>query len=184
MELDADGLFKKLLRDLRPLFKENGFQAASQNFVCESDECWAVINFQKSYYSNRGEKTFYVNVAVTAKRILGFQERPPTKAPPFYVCDWRWRAEQLGPSDGISSWTIKDEETAEKALNHLSQLFSAHVIPAVKELLSESALIAKAGSNPGYPQGKAVSILLAANARTDQLKQQSATYWSISAEAS
>jgi hypothetical protein len=65
---DAVVLFNNLLKDLRSLFKEKGFRSASQNFVLKSPECWLIVNFQKSRWFNTGEKTFYVNVAVTTKR--------------------------------------------------------------------------------------------------------------------
>jgi hypothetical protein len=170
--VDAEALFQKLLRDLQPIFKKNGFRKMSQNFVLETSECWAVVNFQKSQWSYPGEKKFYVNVAVSAKRVLAFQGDSPTKAPRFYVCDWRWRAEQFGPDNAtVKDWTIRDEETAAMVLRYLENLFRRFVIPELRSLLSEDALVARAGVNPGYPQGKACSVLLAANAKTESLRQ-------------
>jgi Domain of unknown function (DUF4304) len=166
---DADAFFKKLLRDLRPLFKQSGFRSSSQNFTLETHECWAVINFQKSRWSSPGEKSFYINVSVTAKRVLAFQGEYSHKAPAFYACDWRWRAEQLGPDSQVTQWTIKDESTAQDVFLYLQKLFADFVIPAVKELCTETALINNATSNPGYPQSKAISILLAANNRAQDL---------------
>jgi hypothetical protein len=168
-EIDAEALFKKLLKDLRPLFKQNGFCSSSQNFTLETDECWAIVNFQKSRWSSPGEKTFYVNVAVTAKRVLAFQGDPTAKAPAFYACDWRWRAEQLGPEHDVKQWTIRNEPTAHEAFLYLQKLFADFVIPAVKALSTEDALINNATSNPGYPQGKAISVLLAAKNRVQDL---------------
>jgi hypothetical protein len=69
--LDADKFFKQVLTDLTLVLKKSGFRKSSQNFSIESDECWAVINFQKSRWSDAEEKTFYVNVAVTRQAIDG-----------------------------------------------------------------------------------------------------------------
>jgi hypothetical protein len=166
---DADALFKGLLRDLRPLFKENGFRASGQNFTLESAECWAIINFQKSRWSNIGEKTFYINVAIAPKRVIEFQREDPNKSPAYYGCEWRWRAEQFGPDHDIKQWTMKDEASAKDVLTYLQGLLGRHVIPGVKAYMSEDSLIEKTGAKPGYPQGKAVSVLLAANNRLEEL---------------
>ncbi len=112
--MEAEALFKKLLRHLRPLFKAHGFRSANQNFILESTECWVIVNFQKSYYADRGEKTFYINIGATAKRLLDFNGESSAKAPRYYACEWRWRAEEFGPDNAtLKQWTIRDEESAE-----------------------------------------------------------------------
>jgi hypothetical protein len=138
---DAERLFKNLLKDLRPLFRENGFRSSSQNFVLESPECWAIVNFQKSRWSNTGEKTFYVNVAVTAKRLLGFYHQSVEKAPPYFSCDWRWRAEQFGKDAEVQSWTIRDEASARETFAYLEKLFNEFVFPEIRALTTEDALL-------------------------------------------
>jgi hypothetical protein len=71
----SDFLFQRLLKDLRPALAERGFRRKSQNFVIESPQCWGIIDFQKSLYSAAGQKTFTVNVAIAAKRILDIIKR-------------------------------------------------------------------------------------------------------------
>jgi hypothetical protein len=87
LSAETEKLFRSLLKELRPLFKEDGFRASSQNFILESDECWVIINFQKSRGVERDETTFYVNVAACSKRWLGIESRPADKVPRFYSCD-------------------------------------------------------------------------------------------------
>ena len=96
MSADTVQLFKRLLKEMRPLLKGAGFRASGQTFLRESNECWIIINFQKSRLASCGEITFYVNVAACTKRWSGFQSRPPVKAPPFFGCDWQWRVEHFG----------------------------------------------------------------------------------------
>jgi hypothetical protein len=98
---ETQKLFKSLLKELRPLFKENGFRSSGQNFILESAECWVIINLQKSRWSDQDETTCYVNVAATSKRWLGFYSKPADKVPAYYACDWQWRAEYFGPDKGI-----------------------------------------------------------------------------------
>jgi hypothetical protein len=172
MEADSETLFKKLLKDLRPIFKENGFRASGQNFVLESPECWVVVNFQKSRWSRMGEKTFYINVASTPKRVLAFHDLPVEKAPQYIACDWRWRVEQLGPDNDIKDWTIRDEATARAELTYLENLFKDYAFLAIATMTSEAALL-EIWPNSGfeYPLLKARTVLLAANGKVAELQQ-------------
>jgi hypothetical protein len=169
---DADKLFKQVLTDLTPVFKKSGFRKSSQNFSIESDECWAVINFQKSRWSDAEEKTFYINVAVTAKRLMAFEDEPTDKAPPYYSCLWSDRAEQFGPDSKIQQWTVRDEESVSSVVEYLRILLQDFVIPAVKSLMSEEALLAKWTnlSKLGYPQLKAKTVFLAGDQKLVELR--------------
>jgi hypothetical protein len=112
LSAETQRLFKSLLKDLRPLFKEHGFRPCSQNFILESPECWVIINFQKSRWSAPDETTFYVNVAACTRRWLGFEGKPADKMPPYYGCDWQWRVEQFGPDKKkVKQWTLTTEQS-------------------------------------------------------------------------
>jgi Domain of unknown function (DUF4304) len=161
-----------VLTDLTPVFKKSGFRKSSQNFSIESDECWAVINFQKSRWTEADEKTFYINAAVTAKRLMAFDNKPTHKAPPYYSCIWRARAEQFGPDCKTQQWTIRDEESVRSVVEYLRILLQDFVIPAVKSLMSEEALLAKWTNvgQAGYPQLKAKTVLLAGDRKLVELR--------------
>ncbi len=162
---DADKFFSYVLKGLRPVLKQNGFRSSSQNFVLESHECWAIINLQKSRWSQPGEKTFYVNVAVTAKRLLAFDDEPAHKPPAHWKCIWNTRAEQFGHEPKVQQWTVRDEQTAAETLEYLHRLICDFVIPSIKRKMSEAALLRDWANDHdlGYPQLKAKSVLLAAS---------------------
>jgi hypothetical protein len=171
LSVDLELLFKKLLRDLRPIFKERGYRSVSQNFVRETPECWVIVNFQKSRWSSQGEKTFYVNAAATAKRLLAFRGEAVDKAPPYFCCEWRCRIEQLGPEREIKQWTITNEESAEQIMQYLQKLFKNFALPALDLMTTETSLLERWGLlNAGYPQLKAKAVLLAADKRQTELR--------------
>jgi Domain of unknown function (DUF4304) len=170
--MDSDFYFKKVLKELRPLFKWSGFMASSQNFSCDSLQCWAVINFQKSRWSNFGEKTFYINVAITPKRLLAFDGEPTDKAPAYYACIWRARAEDLGPDRAIKQWTVRDDATSQSTFEYLHRLLGNFVIPAVKGMMSEATLLERGKRLSPFPylDLKARAVLLAADGKLPKLR--------------
>ena len=170
---DADKFFSYVLKGLRPILKQNGFRSSSQNFVSESTECWAIINLQKSRWSQPGEKTFYVNVAVTAKRLLAFDDEPADKPPVHWKCIWNIRAEILGHEPKVQQWTVRDQQTAAETLEYLQRLICDFVIPSMKSKTSEAALLRDWADDHdlGYQQLKAKSVLLAASGDVLSLRQ-------------
>jgi hypothetical protein len=170
---NPDSFFKKVLKDLRPLFKENGFRASSQNFILESVEGWAIINFQKSRWLEPSEKTFYVNVAITSKRWMAFLDEPTDKAPAYFSCIWRGRAEQFGPDRSIKQWTIRDETSSQETVKYLQKLLGDYVIPAMRPMMSEAGLLESWArfTNLNYPALKAKSVLMAADDNLRDFRQ-------------
>jgi hypothetical protein len=159
----ADRCFAEVLKGLRPLLAQNGFSKSSQNFVLESPECWAVINLQKSRWSQPDETTFYVNVGVTAKRLLLFQHERVDKAPAHFKCAWNVRAEQCAPEPMVQEWTVRDERSVHETVEYLQAFIGQFVIPRVKGMLSENGLLKMWADDGrlGYPLLKAKSIILA-----------------------
>lgn len=170
---DSDHFFADILTGLRPIFKQNGFRKSGQNFILESSECWAVINLQKSRWTGPNEKTFYVNVAVTAKRLLVFEHEQSDKAPAHWKCAWNIRAEHLAPEPKIQQWTVRDEASVEDALEQLRILFGQFVIPKVKGMQFERDLLRIWADDSclGYPNLKAKSVLLAAQENFVELER-------------
>ena len=174
MSAETENLFRRLLKELRPLFKEHGFRASGQNFVCESNECWVIVNFQKSRWSEPGETTFYVNVAASSKRWLGFYSKPPDKAPPYSGCDWRWRIEYFPPDKDKKSWTLRDEASFQAAFHYLHKLLKESVLPATRTMTTEAGLLTHTGGFE-YPQLLTRTVILAATGQVDALRQAVAT---------
>lgn len=174
MSADTANLFKRLLRELRPLFKEHGFRASGQNFILESNECWVMINFQRSQWSEPAETTFYVNVAACSKKWLGFEAKEAHKVPPYYSCDWGWRVEHFGPDKNIQSWTLRDEISFQATFTYLSDLFQRFVLPATKTMTADAELLKHTGGFE-YPQLKTRAVILASTNQVDALRQTVAT---------
>lgn len=169
---DPDIFFKDVLKALRPLFRDNGFRSSSQNFLLESSECWAIVNFQKSRWSEPHEKTFYLNASITAKISLEFDGKSTNKAPAHFECIWNIRAEQLGPDPKIQSWTVSDAQSAAYAVQYLKRLLGDFVIPALKLKASVPAILEmwRNDADLGYQQLKAKSVLLAAQGKINELE--------------
>ena len=170
---DADQFFHDVLKGLHPIFKQQGFRKAGQNFVLESSECWVVTNLQKSRWSGQDEKTFYVNLGATAKRLLTFAGERSDKPPSHWKCAWNVRAEHLAPEPKIQQWTVRDEKSVEETLEYLRILVGQFVIPKLKGMLTEADLLGiwADDSRLGYPNLKAKSILLAAQGKRVELEQ-------------
>lgn len=174
MSAETAKLFKNLLRELRPLFKEHGFRASSQNFILESTECWVIINFQKSSWAKPDETTFYVNVAACTKRYMGIKGKPADKVPPHYACDWRWRVEDFGPDKHIHDWTLRNDESLQQALGYLRTLFREFLFPATATMTTEADLMRHSGWLQ-YPELKTRSVIMAATGQIDDLRQTVST---------
>jgi len=167
---ETERVFKSLLKELRPLFKENGFRALGQNFVLDSPECWVTINFQKSRWAGDKETTFYVNVAASSKRWLGLYGKQPVQLPSYSACDWRWRVEHFAPEQGVGQWTLIDHPSYVSTLTYLQTLFREHVFPATRTMTTEAELLNHTGWLE-YPQLKTRSVILAATHQVGALKQ-------------
>jgi Domain of unknown function (DUF4304) len=170
LSAETEKLFRSLLKALRPLLKESGFRASSQNYILESAECWVIVNFQKSRWAQRDKTTFYVNVAACSKRWLGIEGKPADKVPPYYGCDWQWRVEHFGPDKGIQQWTLSDEDSLRITLAYLQILFRDFVLPAVMTMTTEADLLKHSGGFE-YPQLKTRAVILAATNQVSALKQ-------------
>ena len=169
-EKETEKLFKNLLKQLRPLFREYGFRSSGQNFILGSPECWVIINFQKSRWSGPEETTFYVNVAANSKHWLEFCGEPTGQAPRYYACAWQWRAEHFGPDKGIQKWTLRDESGARDVLVYLQRLFREFVFPSTKTMTTDVELLSHTGGFE-YVQLKARCVILAATNQANALQR-------------
>lgn len=168
----ADLLFRRLLKELRPSVAREGFRRNSQIFVIESEECWGIINFQKSLYSSAHEKKFTVNVAIAAKRILSFYGEAANKPPPHWKCHWETRIGHFIPGQGDRWWTLSDESSFDPVFTEVAELVVGKAVPILKDHLTEERLLALWAENVGgfeYPMLKYKSILLAERGRFNQL---------------
>jgi len=170
----AEQLFQRLLKELRPVCAAHGFSRRSQNFVCETPECWGIINFQKSRYSPVDEKSFTINLAIAAKSILSFYGQPTTAPPPSYASHWaEIRIGTLMPDQRDKWWTLSREDSYSTVKSEVQTALLELAIPLIKPHLSEEGLLELWDSKiPGtfeYPRLKFKSILLAQRKKFDSL---------------
>ena len=151
MSSAAELLFQRLLRSLRPSMAASGFRPRSQNFLCETPECWGVINFQKSRYSPVNEKSFTINLAIASKRILEYQGKPTSAPPPSYACHWvETRIGTLMHDHKDKWWTLSNEASYASVESEVKQALSDLAIPLIKPHLTEQGLLELWASNmPG-----------------------------------
>jgi hypothetical protein len=171
----AETLFQRLLKDLRPALAPSGFRRRSQNYICESPECWAVINFQKSQWSTVNEKRFTINLAIAAKRILAYQDLSTDAPPRSFACHWETRIGSLLPDNRDKWWTLSDESSYGAVESEVQNTLSEYAVPILKEHLSERGLLdlwsSKTPGNFELPSLKYKSILLSEQKQFDRLPE-------------
>jgi hypothetical protein len=169
----AEILFQRLLQDLKPIAAANGFKRRGQNFICQSLECWGVINFQKSRYSSVEEKSFTINLAIAAKRILAYRGIITNTPPPAYACHWTIRIGELMAEKQDKWWTVSEESNYSMVESDVKKAFSELAIPIITSHLSEKGLFdlweSKLPGSFEYPRLKDKSILLAIDKRVDEM---------------
>jgi hypothetical protein len=176
MSSAAELLFQRLLRSLRPLCAASDFRRRSQNFICETPECWGVINFQKSRYSSIDQKSFTINLAIASKRILAYYGKATSAPPPSYACHWaEIRIGSLMPGRRDKWWTLSDEASYSLVESEVKKSLSELAIPLLKPHLTEQGLLELwTSKTPGtfeYPSLKYKSILLALRHEFDALPE-------------
>lgn len=154
----------------------SGFRRKSQNFICETPECWGVINFQKSRYSAEDEKSFTVNLAIASKSILEYYGDRTNAPPPSYACHWgEIRIGSLMPEAKDKWWRLSGEASYASIEGEVSEVLSDLAIPLIKRHVTEKGLLELWECNlPGsfeYPTLKYKSILLAQQHRFEELPE-------------
>ncbi len=169
----AELLFQRLLQDLKPIADANRLKRRGQNFICQSSECWGVIHFQKSRFSGLEEKSFTINLAIAAKRILAHQGIITNTPPPAYACHWTIRIGALMADKKDKWWTVSEESNYSMVESDVEKAFSELAIPIITSHLSEKGLFdlweSKTPGSFEYPRLKDKSILLAIDKRVDEL---------------
>jgi hypothetical protein len=168
-----DQLFQRLLKELRPTLAKEGFRRKSQNFVAESLENWGIINLQKSLYSATEQKSFTINLAIAAKRILRFHGEPTAQPPIYYASHWNIRIGDLIPGNLDRWWALSDEQSYGVIAHEVTKYIVELAIPIIRNHLSEEGLLQLWESrSPGrfeFPNLKYKSILLAERGEFEKL---------------
>jgi Domain of unknown function (DUF4304) len=108
-----------------------------QSFGREFSESWQVINVQLSAFSQRGEKSLTLNFGVCSRANLRFRDKETSKAPLHYTCPLRFRIGWLMEGKDVW-WTIRDELSAQVALDETLAVVGAKGIPFLDARLQET----------------------------------------------
>jgi hypothetical protein len=171
----AEVLFRRLLTNLRPALAKNNFRRKGQNFICESSECWGIINFQKSRFSPTAQKSFTINLAIAAKRILAFYGEKTDAPPPAYAGHWVIRIGALMADRCDKWWNLSGEASYGPVEEEVIRASSDLAVPIIKSHMTEDGLLELWESeNPGifeYPRLKYKSVLLVEQGKFDLLPE-------------
>jgi Domain of unknown function (DUF4304) len=108
--MDAQQLYKNLAIFVAPALKPHGFSRNRQTFYCRSQNNWGLIDFQKSWQSDRETLHFTVNLGVASERLLRFFSPDKIKRPSIWDCHWQIRLSYLMNKNDV--WWKVDEQTS------------------------------------------------------------------------
>lgn len=121
--MTAQDHFIAMLRDrVAPALRDLGLKGSGQTFIAQSEDCWLLVGFQKSAYSDSSLVTFTVNVTAANKAAWAAAQttRPhlPNRPSPnvFYGSFiWQSRIGNVMPG-GKDHWWRLDPHTDPAAL--------------------------------------------------------------------
>jgi hypothetical protein len=138
--MDSDAAFKWFLRELNASLRPFKFKRKGQSFAREFSDSWQVINVQLSAFSQRGEKSLTLNFGVCSRASLRFRDKNTSKGPLHYTCPMRFRIGWLMEGKDIW-WAIRDESSAEVALNETLAVVRTKGIPFLDALTSGKEIL-------------------------------------------
>jgi uncharacterized protein DUF4304 len=133
-----------------PPLKTRGFKRRKGNFHRPVGDNWEVVNLQRSYYANREEIRFTVNLAVGIASLRdGLLTWADGKRPPEYHCHFRRRLGLL--LNGRDTWWTITPDTNVVALGE-SVVFAIETygLPWLEALSSEENLRSLAGDDLSF----------------------------------
>jgi Domain of unknown function (DUF4304) len=108
--MDAQKFFEKLVIFVAQALQLHGFSRNRQTFYCRSQNNWGLIDFQKSWQSDKESLPFTVNLGVASERLLRFFSPEKNKRPTIWDCHWRIRLGYLMNKEDV--WWKVDEQTS------------------------------------------------------------------------
>ena len=147
----ANSAFNRLLSDLNGFLRPQGFRRSGQRYGRETEQCWQVIGFQKSRYSDTGETRFTVNFGVTSKALLTFKGEDPSKMPLDWKFPIRCRIGELLKA-GDLWWSSNEGDNFRSAFTTITTGISAKAMPFLNGLNTDAGILAlyRAGLVMGF----------------------------------
>ena len=137
----VDSAFDRLLSNLNRYLRPHGFRRSGQRFGRDTGECWQVIGFQKSRYSDTGEIRFTVNFGVTPKALMAFRGEDVSRMPLDWKCPIRYRiGEFLGVGD--CWWSSNEGDDFRTAFTAITSGLSERALPFLNGLDTDRGLLA------------------------------------------
>lgn len=141
----AQEAFDEMIRDgIWPFLKTHGFKRSKTTFHRPEAKNWQVINVQKSTYSDAGEVSFTINLAVALDLLRDqIHNWPEGKRPPESRCHLRQRIGIL--LRGQDTWWSLTPDSNIAALSDTINTAIAHVgLPWLEARSDEERLLAVA----------------------------------------
>jgi len=146
---DVRPMFEQMLKEVAAALASHGIKKRGRDLVWQSEECWAVIHFQKDRADLLEEQKFTVDVGIASKRILRFDGISVDRAPHAHECCWRRRLGQVLKNPTDLWWSITDHWSFRNAVDEVIDLILKEALPAMKQLMEDRALVRLPGHHWG-----------------------------------
>jgi hypothetical protein len=132
-------LFKKLVIFVTPALKPYGFSRNRQTFYCRSQNNWGLIDFQKSWQSNKESLPFTINLGVASERLLRFFSLDKIKRPSIWDCQWQIRLGYLMNKKDMW-WKVDEQTSVENLGKEIINPLTNRAIQEINRYISDESL--------------------------------------------
>jgi hypothetical protein len=137
--MDAQQHFKNLVTFVAPVLKPYGFSKNRQTFYCRSPNNWGLIDFQKSWQSNKESLPFTVNLGVASDRLLRFFSPDKIKRPSIRDCHWQIRLGYLMNKRDLW-WKVDEQTSIENLGKEIVNPLENRAIQEINHYISDESL--------------------------------------------
>jgi hypothetical protein len=133
-----------------PPLKARGFKRTKGNFHRPVGDNWELVNLQRSYYSDREEVRFTVNLAVGIARLRdGLLTWADGKRPPEYHCHFRERLGML--LNGRDTWwSVTPDTNVVELADSVVLAIETYGLPWLEARSTDEGLRKLAGSDLSF----------------------------------
>jgi hypothetical protein len=137
--MDAQQLYKNLVIFVAPALKPYGFSKNRQTYYCRSQNNWGLIDFQKSWQSDKESLPFTVNLGVASDRLLRFFFPDKNKRPTIWDCHWQIRLGYLTNKEDVW-WKVDDQTSIENLGKEILNSLTNRAIQEINHYISDESL--------------------------------------------
>ena len=139
--MTAQETFSTMMRSrIAPALRKLGLKGSGQTFQLPSDECWALLGFQRSQWSDAGHAKFTVNVTVASREAWEraraqrsyLNERPSPNT--FYgTFVWQQRIGALMPGGEDCWWNVRGGAETSAVASAVVDAIREYALPAMRD---------------------------------------------------